>query len=328
MWTLLVVTRMLAIFPASGPIVFNLPGDDDTRTRIVQASSWIQRHIIRVSLPNREPVSVVAWKDPTLDPQKTEQLVGYLITDTLWSGYALKLTAPDKSRELLEGLRELGWTKNKLHEVLFEPVDRLSHKPADEDFVHGRSLGIFPTANGSSVDLRVFSHQWNADYDVGHPLLFAEHAVYRALNDWWMGNIEIARMRLRPIFALDKKQEVDGIFWDDSARVVVDHVNRTHWLRWRKGDSQTIEHYSFKGALLLYAAQLLGLDREFPCIQAHMKERLWSAQNDDGGIAHFVRIDRAGNTIRAPDATGEASAIAILAETVGVKIHNTHPNDR
>jgi hypothetical protein len=326
MWILIAtVTPLLTGSPVADRIVFNLPEEKNARSRIERTSAWIERHVVQVNMPDHGTVSVVAWKDPTLDPDKPQQLAGYLITDTLWSAYALRLTAPSKSQALLAGLKKIGWTKNKLHEVLFEPVDQLLHQPADEDFVHGHSIGIFPSTNGRTADLRVFRHQWNQDFDIGHPLLFAEHAVYRSLDDWWKGKTEEARARLRPVFALDESRKVKGIFWDEKARIVVDHVNRADWIRWRQGDRNAIEHYSFKGALLIYAARVLELDREYPEVYTQMKERLWSAQNDDGGIAHFLFVDHAGKTTRAPDATGEACAIAILADTVGLQPDQLRP---
>ena len=68
-----------------------------------------------------------------------------------------------------------------LHDVLFHPLDKILHRPADDDFVHGFSLGRFPTADGQTVDLRVLRQKWDANFNVGHPKLFAEHAVYQAL---------------------------------------------------------------------------------------------------------------------------------------------------
>jgi hypothetical protein len=43
---------------------------------------------------------------------------------------------------------------------------------------------------------------------------------------------------------------------------------------------------------------------------------MWSAQTKSGGVAHFVDVRANGEGTAGREPTGEASAIAILAETV------------
>ena len=61
----------------------------------------------------------------------------------------------------------------------------------------------------------------------------------------------------------------------------------------------------------------MGLEGELGPALGEMNGRLWSAQAEDGGIAHFVEVQHDGQIPPARrDSTGEATAIAILAETV------------
>ena len=109
------------------------------------------------------------------------------------------------------------------------------------------------------------------------------------------------------------------------ARILVDFVNHKDWLAFHDGDRPACRHYTFKLGVLLYAIRLLGLEREIGAPLAGMKRRLWGAQAESGGVAHFVdvRRDDGASTIgRQP--TGEATAIAILSEVVEA----AHPADR
>ena len=261
---------------------------------------------------------MIAWKDPTLEPTSPNLLAGYLITDTLWSVKALKLFDPLASQEIESDLQRLGWYGNGLHDVLFHPLGKILHCPADEDFVYGFSLGHFPTAEGRTVDVRVFRQKWDAGFDVGHPKLFAEHAVYHALFDYWQGREEQARRRILDITRAERTAE-QHIFWDRRAGILVDHVNYKDWLAFGKGQRPACRHYTFKLGVLLYAIRLLGLEQEIGSPVGAMRNRLWSAQTESGGVAHFVDVPSDGQAIPGPGCTGEASAIAILAEVVEAK---------
>jgi hypothetical protein len=281
--------------------------------RCQDAAGWIKRHTREVTLPQGPSIAVIAWKDPTLDADKPNQLAGYLITDTLWAAHALIPFDAVAGRNLLAGLRRIGWHRNHLHEVLFERADGLWHRPDDKDFVHGHSLGVFPTTNSQSVDVRVFRHRFDADFELGHPSLFAEHAVYRALQEFWTGQPEQAQARIRAILS---PTENSIIRWDTEHRVMVDEVHRADWSAWKRKPTGPFRHYSFKGALVLYAMRVLRIESDYPEITKQLSERIWSAQNRDGGVGHFVDVYPNGKSTPAPDATGEACAIAILSETV------------
>ncbi|WP_197491061.1 hypothetical protein [Planctomyces sp. SH-PL62] len=258
---------------------------------------------------------VVAWNDPTLDPDDPKRLAGYLITDTLWSAEALRPIDAAASAELSRTLQSLDWTGNGLQDVLFHPVERMLHRSDDEDPVHGHSLGVFPVAGGRTVDVRVMRQRWDAGYEAGHPTLFAEHAVYQALHDFWKGRTEEARRRIVGVVRKDGPD--DPIFWDADSGILVDHADREDWERFRKGVRPSCRNASFKLGVLLYAIRLMGMEAEIGASVDGMRKRLWSAQSNDGGVAHFVEIRRGeeGKPDRS-GATGEATSIAILAETI------------
>jgi hypothetical protein len=322
-WILLAVIHLGASHVAQAAadvwqdvVSFRLPDDPVTRMRVTRAAEWLRRHTVWIERPgDKEATPVIAWRDPTLDPENSALLAGYVITDTLWAAKALKPIDENASREMEEGIRRLGWYGNGLHDVLFHPLDKIMHRPGDEDIVHGHSLGRFPIADGRIVDLRVFSQQWDAAFDVGHPMLFAEHAVYRGLHDFWQGRKKEARLRIRETIEDRRATDPqDQIFWDDRTGTIVDYVNRNDWLAFSRGEQPQCRHYTFKLGVLVYAIHVMGMEDEVPV--ARMKERLWSSQLKSGGMAHFVDLRRNGTTTPGRDATGEASAIAILVETV------------
>jgi hypothetical protein len=92
-WFLLIVTN--ATNALLGQESLALPEREDARIAVHKASDWLTRHIGtgRMKLADRETsISVIAWKDPTLNPELSHQFAGYAITDTLWASYALTLT--------------------------------------------------------------------------------------------------------------------------------------------------------------------------------------------------------------------------------------------
>jgi hypothetical protein len=295
---------------------FRLSEDAAISRQADRSADWLRRHIVRVKWREREePLPVVAWRDPTLEPANTALLAGYLITDTLWAAKALKPIDGRLSAEMEEGLRRSGWYGNGLQDILFHGLERVCHRPADEDFVHGHSLGRFTSNDGKLIDVRVFRQQWDASYDIGHPRLFAEHAVYQALWDFWQGRLAESHRRIRDALADHRTTDPeDHIFWDRSSGVLVDYVNQREWSTFSTGQMRTCRHYTFKLGVLMYAIRLLGMENELPV--SGLRDRLWSAQLDSGGVAHFVEVGKDGMVAGKSEPTGEASAIAILAETV------------
>jgi hypothetical protein len=300
---------------------YALPGDAIAKRRDTQAAAWLTHHVMSISRPgDQRPLRVIAWKDPTLEPADPKLLAGYVITDTLWAAKALKLFEPVVAQELEESTQRLGWYGNGLHDVLFHPIDQIRHRPGDEDFVHGFSLGRYPTVDGRTIDLRVFRQTYDAKFDVGHPHLFAEHAVYHALFDFWQGRHEAARRRIREAIADRRTTDPqDRLFWDGQTGILVDFANYPDWLAFQDGKRAACRHFTFKLGVLLYAVRLLGMEQETGVILTGMKERLWSAQTESGGLAHFVELERDGKATTGMQPTGEATAIAILAEVVKVK---------
>lgn len=69
--------------------------------------------------------------------------------------------------------------------------------------------------------------------------------------------------------------------------------------------------------MLLYACERLGLKREFPKELELMHGQLSTVQLPSGGVPHFYDVDLSKKQLTpGPDATGEATAIFMLAKTV------------
>ena len=302
-------------------VSFRLPDNAEAKARATRAVDWLKRHTVTFARPGEnESIPVIAWKDPTLDPDEPNVLAGYLITDTLWAAKALKPFDPEAAASMERGLQRLGSYGDGLQDVLFHPIDRVLHRCADVDFVHGHSLGRFPIGGGRSLDVRDFLQNWDAAYEVGHPARFAEHAAYQAIHDLWKGRRDDAQRRILAIVMDHGDADPnDAVFWDDRASVLVDFASQKDWLRFQSGEIPTYPHCSFKLGVLLYAIRLMGLETDDAIAPRldKMKRRLWSAQAEDGGIAHFVDVRRNGSVApRHRGSTGEATAIAILSETV------------
>jgi hypothetical protein len=311
-------------------VTFRMPSDPATKDRLSRAANWLKIHLVRVSLPDQSrTISVIAWKDPTLEPSNPKLLAGYLITDGLWSAKALKVFDPVAASEIEDGIEGLGYYGNGLHDVLFHRIETIKHRPADDDRVHGFSLGRFPIPGDRIVDLRVFRQRWDANFTVGHPALFAEHAVYQALYDFWQGRKEQAARRVLEVVQDDRARSPnDRIFWDDGRRILVDYVTHEEWLAYRNGEKPVCRNFNFKLGVLLYAIRLLGLEAQIGSRLNAIKQRLWDAQIESGGVAHFVDVGRDGTITKRSEPTGEASAIAILSQTVVTAMPATDQSTR
>lgn len=302
-----------------------LPDDPVRRARLRRAADWLKRHAVQVRWPKSErPLTVIAWKDPTLHPDRPNELAGYVITDTLWAAAALDPFEPELAARLRESCRVFGWPGNDLHEVILRPSPRLWVRPDDPDFVHGHSLGVFPAVElegsprlGRMVDLRVFRHRPDPDWECGHPTLFTEHAVYRGLFDWWRKDREAARRRLLGTLRDDRAVDAgDRLIWDPTAEVLIDDVTMRDWAEIKTGRAGLIRHFPFKTALVLYALRRANLENDPAVPLAALRRRLWEAQLPGGGTAHYVDLAKDGRAIPGKEATGESTAIAILAEIV------------
>lgn len=301
------------------------PDDVDAHNAVVSAANWLTKHVRHGKL-NREgreySVSVIAWKDPTLNPELPKQLAGYAITDTLWASYALMLTNPDVAKELHDSLDGLDCLGNSLHEVIWQRIESIRHKPIDPDIVHGKSIGIISSGD-ETIDIRTFTMSADRDFEIGHPFLFAEHAVYQSLYEYRLGKEESARERLRKIFqrkqgaANDEISAEQHIRWDQNRGLLIDYVTESEYSKFLQGESSSCRQYTFKLAVLLYACERLGLKGEFPDEFELMHRQLSAAQLPSGGVSHFYDVDISKKRITpGPDATGEATAIFMLAKTV------------
>jgi hypothetical protein len=299
------------------PVKFVAPTDEASQMRVSRASDWLVRHLVRGTLseaPQLGPLTLVAWHDPTLAPNDSRALAAYAITDSLWASRALALHHPAHAAAMTESLSKLDCVRNNLHEVLFEPLHEIHHRSADEDIVHGRLLGTFET-NGRSILVRTFRMRADAEYAKGHPALFAEHAVYQALYEFRRGEAAVAHNRLAAVFESPAPGQ-NVIRWDRARGVLVDYVNAEEYRRFVAREAATCRQYAFKLALLIYAVRLMDLEGVDEAVVLQMRERLWAAQLESGGVPHYYDVSAAGQCLSCPDATGEATAIGILSETV------------
>ncbi|MBL8890948.1 MAG: hypothetical protein JNL67_13285 [Planctomycetaceae bacterium] len=306
----------------------SLPQDQVTRDAVERAGEWLVRHVQTGSLVvdgREQAVSVIAWKDPTLSPEIPDCLAGYTITDTLWASYALSLTHPNVAQKLRESLERLGCNSNSLHEVVWQPLASIHHKPTGPDIVHGRSLGIMtlkdhsvgdPKSHMVTVDVRNFIMTEDPAFTAGHPMLFAEHAVYQSLFEFRKGQVDSALGRLRRIFRPESSNDPNHIRWDTKHGVLTDFAGKSEYDNFLSGQTNFCRQYSFKLAVLLYGCRFMGLEQEFPSEMERIHQRLQDAQLESGGLPHFFDIaGETNSTIRRSDATGEATAIFMLAET-------------
>lgn len=68
---------------AIGQEMLRLPDDECTKTAVIRASDWLTKHVKTGELhrEGREySISVIAWKDPTLNPELPKQLAGYCLS--------------------------------------------------------------------------------------------------------------------------------------------------------------------------------------------------------------------------------------------------------
>jgi hypothetical protein len=274
-------------------------------------------HTVRGTLRGRSdlgPLTLVAWHDPTLSPNDKNALTAYAITDSLWASRAISLHYPVQSEEIRSSLNKLDCLHNNLHEVLFEPIRAIHHRSADDDFVHGSLIGTFHSGD-KAITVRSFRMKYDADYAIGHPALFAEHTVYQSLFHYWNGNTELARNQMKAMFASTANRR-PVVFWDRERGMLVDHVVADEYRRFIGKGTSSCRQYTFKLALVAYAVRLMNLDIVADSVLQQIQETTWSAQLESGGLAHFFSRESDGKVIPCPDATAEATAIAILSETV------------
>ncbi len=314
-----IVLSMLFGQFASGQAILALPSNPEQKESVLRASDWLAEHVYHGSIIFEEKklhISIIAWKDPTLLGEKSNLLAGYAITDTLWASYAMSITRPEISQDLHHSLEKIDCLTNSLHEVIWQPLARIHHKPADSDPVHGRSVGRI-AVGGEVVDVRSFSMAEDPNFTVGHPLLFAEHAAYQSLFEFRNDEKKEAIARIHRIFDPNSSLSDSHIRWDGTNRLLVDYVNEEEYQRFVAGSTKSCRQYSFKLATLLYASRLLGLENEYSSQLAEIQQQLLRAQLSSGGIAHFFDVGPESNfVIPCPDATGEATSIFMLATMV------------
>ena len=291
--------------------------------QVSRAVAWLQARTLRLQLPFGD-LPLVVWNDPTLEPQPA---VAYLMTDSLWTAKALGPYDPDLADALGDALLSLGWYGNGLADTLFHAVGEPAHAPTSSDAVHGTALGSCALAAGAgSAQLRVPEVAVDPGWTAGNSAQFIDSAVYTALADFHVGKHVQALARLRD--AIEDTGGADAMFWDAERRVLIDQASRCDYDAATQrasqacpvrtacaADSCEIHVASLKLGLLLYAARVTGLEREPGPAQvlSSMRSRLWEGQLESGGIPHALHYAPDGRFLGASDATGEATALAVLA---------------
>lgn len=305
--------------------LLQLPPDEELREHVASASNWLGNHVVSGTLKfddKEVPLSIVAWKDPTLHAGDLNYLAGYTITDTLWASYALQLTRPEIAEQLVQSLQRIDCDGNLLQEVIWKSIPEIRHRPADVDFVHGHSLGTMQLSDGRKIDVRKFDLLDDPTYAIGHPKLFAEHAVYQAIFEYRQGKSEAARNRIRSIFDESSVKDGHKIKWHQKQMVLVDNVNTARFEKFANNEKDRCRQFCFKIALVVYATRLLGLEDEFRIQISQMQNVLLRSQQADGGMSHYVDMNQEGEVIQGVGCTGEASAIFVLAACV--RPHKDH----
>jgi hypothetical protein len=302
---------------ADDSVHFLLPADRDAHDCVTRASTWLNKHVVEGTIgggPEFGKITLIAWHDPSLPSSDHESLTAYAITDSLWASRAMSLEYPSQSKAIIQSLEKLDCHRNNLHEVLFQPIPAIHHRSDDEDIVHGYLLGTFQV-NNQTISVRSFRMRYDADCSIGHPSLFAEHAVYQALFHFWRGEKILARKYMESIFVKSPNPQAP-IHWDRDRAILVDHVNFEDYRRFLARETQECRQYSFKLAAVIYAIRLMNIDVVEQEVLKQMQQCLWSTQLESGGIPHFFDVGPSYKITSCPDATGEATAITILSEVV------------
>lgn len=330
---LLLVYCVLATATASAQLddapkaKFVLPDNQSRVQQIDAASQWLVDQVKHGTLEWNETsceVDVIAWYDPTLEPGNFQLLAGYLQTDSVWAAKALQLRRPETATSLSATLTRLDAWDNGLQEVLFYPIPRIKHRVNDADRVHGTKIGTVTVGEQKKVEVRTFEFIEDPAFTVGHSRDFAEHTAYQALFEFWTGDHQAARRRLRHVFKPRATVTIDDpVYWDSGRQLLID---RGIFEEWQSEQVKTIGQFPIKLGTMLYAMRLTGTAKEFPDAVVALERRLWQCQleesdsrpgfRDAGGVAHFIQVSADGQVRRGKGATGEATAIAILASTV------------
>jgi hypothetical protein len=304
---------------------------------VTRAVDWLRATTVEVRMPGGD-LPLIVWDDPTLQPNQT---VGYMITDTLWAAKALEPYDPELSDSMQRALLAAGWYGNGLHDTLFHAVSGLAHKPASSDVVHGTLLEQCAFAGGQAAPqiAQLFVPEVSVDpaWTDGNSSQFIDSAVYTALNDYWHGEVELAKSRIRNLITDHRGTGWDTMFWDNERWILVDQASRCDYdavvgtcsaacpeCRVCEGNNCLLYNASYKLGLVLYAAKIMGLGTERPLAQplADIEYRLWEGQNENGGLAHLIFYAVNANLALRSGPTGEATAIAILAHsTLGPSEH-------
>lgn len=298
-------------------------------SRVARAIDWLRAKTVDVELPSGR-LPLVVWDDPTLAPEPS---VGYLVIDTLWAAKALQPYEPDLASQMENALRSIGWYGNGLAETLFHGYLEPAHRTTSVDFVHGTLLDRCVTstseaAGAHAVQVRVPEQVVDPAWTQGNSAQFVDSAVYTALNDHWNGRTEPARDRLRELIV--RSGPDDPMFWDIELGVIVDQASRCDYDAFVGQCSprcaacvtctENCFYYNatYKLGLVVYAARVTGLasDSTLAPYLAQMVYRVWEGQLTDGGLPHTTWYASPGVYILSSGATGEATAITVLANTV------------
>ncbi len=290
---------------------------------VEKAIDWLKKHAWELHLTAIDStVSVIGWYDPTLhpgcDPCADERshdcaFAAYLVTDTLWASKALAPYHPTLAEKLHRGLIALKRYGNGLHEVLFHPIEGGIRGHLPKLGVHGTHIGSC-SVSGRELELRTLEIL-PGSLD---PTRSCETQVYEALQAFWEGREEEGRERLREVYS---GAPGDTCYWDAPNRILVDSTTLyvAKNLLDCDPDDSCFANATFKLGVFLYAVRVMAMEAEFADQLPILEERLWDAQHQDGdmagGMAHIVLYRNGEEPQPLCGATGEATAIAVLAYT-------------
>ena len=132
------------------------------------------------------------------------------------------------------------------------------------------------------------------------------------------GREEEGRERLREVY---HSSPYDFCYWDTVNKVFNDEVTQfvAKYLLDCDPEDSCFANATFKLGVFLYAVRVMSMETEFANELPFLEERLWDAQHQGGdiagGMAHIVLYRTGEEPQPLCGATGEATAIAVLAYT-------------
>ena len=224
--------------PWQDAVAYRMPDDPVTKDRVTRAADWLKSHLVSVpSAPRQVPGPGDRLERP--DPRTSEPEAPGGLRDHGHPVVSQGSEGDRSSRIAGDGGRDFNtWdgTGTGCRTCCFTPSTRSNTALRIRIMSTASRWDDSPSRTIESWICRVFRQKWDADFSVGHPSLFAEHAVYQALFDFWQGRRDQARHRILEVIKDDRaRNPKDRIFWDERDGILVDYVNYDDWLSLSQG---------------------------------------------------------------------------------------------